>query len=133
MLGLAISVTVSLSFPALAGRGCQAFRDLSDSEYLGDSRMQGLVKKKCKRGACTEDEAEEILGEMRRSRKSGSEHFKSADALHRENEQVSSIVNDLHLSREQRRQLHDEITGQHLSREEILMRARDLFDMSSGH
>jgi polyhydroxyalkanoate synthesis regulator phasin len=130
---LIFNLTLSFVHPANAGRGCQVFHDLSNPEYLNDSRLQHLTKQKCKRGHCTEDEAEEILGEMRRSKKSGQDHFKGADALHRENEQVSSIVNDLRLNREQRRQLHNEITGQHLSREEILMRARDLFDMTSGH
>jgi len=56
-------------------------------------------------------------------------HFKGTDALRRENEQVHSIVRQLKLDREEQRILHDEITGRHYSRPQILEIARDLFNI----
>ncbi len=54
-------------------------------------------------------------------------NYKGTDALRRHNDEVISIVKGLKLTREQQRRLHDEITGKHLTREEVIAIASDLF------
>ena len=66
------------------------------------------------------------LGELRR--KLGSlGRSKGRDALRRENRVVRDVVRELKLNRDQRQQLHREISGQGLDYQGILQRARDLF------
>lgn len=117
----------SISSPLYsAGNRCQVFDKLSDSHVSGHSLRQ-LVSETCGRSGCSVDDADEIYERANRHVRTERVKFSGRDAHHRENEQVTSIVKDLKLNKEQQRRLHDEITQNNLSRKEILERARDLF------
>jgi hypothetical protein len=45
----------------------------------------------------------------------------------RQNKQVKDVANQLGLTKDQQRQLHDEISGENLTYQEILQRAKDMF------
>lgn len=126
-----ISVFLFVIFVSLplysAGNRCQVYDKLSDSHVSGHS-LRRLVDETCGRSSCTLDDAEEIFEKANRHVRTERVKFSGRDAHHRENEQVTSIVKDLKLTKEQQRRLHDEITQNNLSRKEILERARDLFD-----
>ena len=53
--------------------------------------------------------------------------FKGRDALRRENKMVRDVVKELKLTRDQRTQLHQDISGEGLDYQGILKRAQDLF------
>ncbi|MEZ0391067.1 MAG: hypothetical protein ACAH59_02550 [Pseudobdellovibrionaceae bacterium] len=115
------------SAPGLAGQKCRVFEDIAQSEIVQRPSFRRSVQKICK-DECSAEEAQRVYNQLQKE-KAGPKNphgFKSSDAHHRENEQVHSIVRDLQMTREQQRRLHDEITGQGLSRREILERAQDL-------
>lgn len=52
--------------------------------------------------------------------------FKGRDSLRRENKMPADAANEVGLSKVQARRLHDEISGQNLSYDQILQTARDI-------
>lgn len=74
------------------------------------------------------DEWDEYLNdESPRTRRVGKQKGKAPRSNERQNEQTDSIANELGLSKKKRRQLHDEISGQGYSYQEIHDLAEELF------
>lgn len=73
----------------------------------------------------SEDDCDDTQG---KSQRVGKQHGNAPRNNHKQNEQTDSIARDLGLTPEQARELHDYISGQGYSYQEILDVAQELFN-----
>lgn len=124
---LLIFVFIFSTSTVLAGGKCRVFDELADTKHFSNQSFRRMVEETCGRRACSVDDAEELLRRQARHQKPEVDTHQGSDAHRRANEQFQSVVRGLKLTKDQQRRLHDEVTHQNLSRQEILERARDMF------
>ena len=73
------------------------------------------------------------MGGEHRKKKGRRGQFKGRDALRQENGRVAAVVKLFGMSKHQKRLLHNDITGDDLSFEEIRQRAMELFPNAGPH